>query len=128
MQSSDDSSRWFRNARYLSPELAVNTKDRRTEMPISERGIPKIKIIFKGFFISRIKDGNSIAEIGALSDSACHRPRISVLKSGDNGLPPTVENVVFDIDQNIEVKIENTDLTTIKEFRKDPFDRKSDNT
>jgi hypothetical protein len=95
-------------------------------MPITDGKPPKINILFTGFFISRINEGAAIAEIGALSESDCHRPRITILKDSHNGFPLTPEGVVFDIDQHIEFQVENTELTTIKEFRNGDFKRNAE--
>lgn len=44
---------------------------------------PKIKVIFKGFLITRIRHGES-ALIGALANSVCHRPIVHVYRIQEN--------------------------------------------
>lgn len=97
-------------------------------MPIAQdREIPKINIVFTGFVLSRIKEGSDVAEVGALNDGdACHRPKISVFRNTPDGRPPRLQNISFDIDQNIELKVENTGQTKIKEYRKPGFTRDSE--
>lgn len=85
---------------------------------------PKIVVFFSGFVITRIKAGNPVAEVGAHADSDCHQPKISVKKITASG-PRSLENLVFDIDKDIELKVEQTTRTKIEEFPLDPNVRKS---
>lgn len=98
-------------------------------MPIAELrpDKPKIKVIFTGFFLSRVKEGNPFAEIGASADGEmCHRPRLKVYKSGDDGNPHRLLGLPIDIDQNFQLKVENTSQENIGVFTKGNFKRAPD--
>jgi len=97
-------------------------------MPIDQdHPTPKIKVIFQGFVITRIKKGNAVAEIGALNSSKCHSPKITVLRLTTQGALRVVENLVFDINQNIELRVEKEGQTRIDTYTKgaEQFDRNS---
>ena len=102
-------------------------------MPIDvDRPNPKIKVLFQGFVITRIKDGVSPAKLGALGTSDCHKPKISVLRITEDRQMHAVENLVFDINEDIWLDVENTGLTTVQEYIRGndnnvrDFDRKAD--
>jgi hypothetical protein len=54
--------------------------------PIKEN--PKIKVIFKGFVITNIRDGAQSAMIGALEESVCHRPKVVIYKIRESDNAP----------------------------------------
>ena len=101
-------------------------------MPIKQdHPKPKIKIIFQGFVISRVKDGNSFADVGALNTSACHKPKVSIMKRDADGEINAIENLVFDVNKDFEIKVENPFIEKIVAYRKEtdannrPFDRRT---
>jgi hypothetical protein len=98
-------------------------------MPIDQdHPDPKIRIIFQGFVITRIKKGNATAEVGALKSPNCHSPKITVLKKNARGSLRVVENLVFDITRDFELKVEKANLAGIDTYTKggEQFDRNNE--
>lgn len=96
--------------------------------------VPKIKVIFKGFFVSSIRHGASTAIIGALDpalaqgaepevrDALCHKPIIHIYRiDGD----VTTEYTCFPIDLTQDISLNVVNDPKIEVFQRDeePFNR-----
>lgn len=96
-------------------------------MPITDLPRPKITVFFTGFVISRVNDGNAIAEVAALNTSLCHQPKVTVKKITLDGQMVGLEHLSFDIGKDFDLKVENTTRTKIEEFPFDPAVRQAFN-
>ena len=88
----------------------------------------RIRVIFRGFIITCIKEGTNPAWIGALSPgvSQCHQPKIHIYQM-DKGTKETREirpNPDFDLNQNLSISVSKSS-PRIRIFQKDakPFFR-----
>jgi len=82
---------------------------------------PTIRIIFKGFTIMRVRDGAASAEIGALANSPCHQPRITVTKITPEGRPVPFDMALPEVlTENFSLSVENALHPGIQVFQKNP--------
>ncbi|MEW6207534.1 MAG: hypothetical protein AB1631_04150 [Acidobacteriota bacterium] len=88
---------------------------------------PKIRFIFRGFLITRIRDGAAGAEIGALAISQCHQPKITIIEITPEGAENPVDHA-FDLDSDFSLSVENVAQSGIQVFQADtePFNRLDD--
>ncbi|MGA9768447.1 MAG: hypothetical protein WBV94_05355 [Blastocatellia bacterium] len=85
-------------------------------------GTTSIRLIFKGLFVSCIKDGRAFAEVGLIRSAAEHRlgVTISVEGGGAVAIPPD-----FNPEENISIEVENTSKTGIRVFTDPDFNRET---
>jgi hypothetical protein len=83
---------------------------------------PTIKVIFRGFIVTHIKDGEPAAQIGAFADDPCHAPKISVIKINADGQRAGIPST-FNLSQDIFLDVVNTSRPDIQTFQKDNFNR-----
>src|SRR5689334_23624705 len=102
--------------------------DSTNTLPMGQGGrpecTPKIKVIFRGFVISRIKH-NVRAMVGALDaahlppipDALCHQPIIQIYKTNSQGVTTLHEGFVPHLDQDFTLDVR--DNPRIEVFQKD---------
>lgn len=92
-----------------------------TELPPK----PYIRLIFRGFVISRITDGSATAIMDALRDSPCHEPTVKILEINEDGSESRVDGI--DPNKPFSIKVEGPKFPRIQVLKKDngPFDRRS---
>src|SRR2546428_548152 len=93
---------------------------------------PTIRVIFRGFVITRIADGAASAELAALRTSPCHKPKVKITEITPAGEPIERTDLTdpeqgFDPMQGFELSVDNTSDETkgIRVFQRDtePFNR-----
>lgn len=91
---------------------------------------PKIRIIFRGFVITRIQEGTEWAELSSLRNSKCHQPQISIIEiTADGAEIPVDQNKFIPLaDQGLSLTVDGTAESGIRIFQKDtdPFNRLDD--
>lgn len=92
-----------------------------TEVPLK----PYIRLIFRGFVISRITDGSATAIMDALRDSPCHEPTVKILEITEDGRELRVDDV--DPKKPFSIQVVGAKFPRIQVMQKDnhPFDRRS---
>lgn len=97
-------------------------------MPVSELDPhPTIKIIFKGASVTRIRDGERLAQIGAIADDECHKAKITVTrirtKDGQQQKETIFTPEDFNTDEDLFLDVEGTNRRDVQTYQKDGFDR-----
>src|SRR4030095_13228679 len=93
----------------------------KTELPPK----PYIRLIFRGFVISRITDGGASAIMDALRDSPCHEPTVKILEITEDGSERRVDGI--DPKKPFSINVDGPKFPRIQVMQKDnsPFDRRS---
>lgn len=84
---------------------------------------PTIEVLFKGVIVTFIKDGETLAQVGAIHDEPCHEPRITVFEISPAGRKLIASRAMFNLDEDIFLDVENTSRSKIEILSKPGFDR-----
>ena len=88
---------------------------------------PTITIIFKGASVTRIHDGERLAQVGAIAGDACHAAKIKVfrLRNGqiEDENKPFFAPDDFNRDDDLFLDVEGTSRRDVQTYQKDNFNR-----